>query len=323
MAPAGRGALGLRTGSNPAVTGPTAQSRGGRVLLGLALTGWAFLLPSLLFLAALRAYPLAYTGYLSAFSWSLTRPDQMRFVGATNYASILSSAPFWDSIRVTVVFTLGAVSIQLVLGFLLALFLNRDIRGISLLRTVVIMPMMITPVVVGILWRILLNEDRGLVTYYVSQLGLGQPLWFSNPSLALSSLVLVDIWQWTPFVALLLLAGLQSLSRDPYEAAAIDGASAWQRFRYITLPLMRPFLLVAFLLRGMDAFRVFDIVFVLTSGGPGRATEVISLTAFRSAFRFFEMGYTAALTIILLGLMLSANFGLLRLFQRRDGLGQQ
>lgn len=302
------------------------RARGSRLrasvrAFGLPLAGLLFLLPSLLFLVVLRVYPLIFTGYLSAFDWSLTRPDPMRFVGLANYLKILASGAFWESIKLTLVFMTGTVLIELLLGLGIALLLNREVPGISAVRTLVIMPMMVTPVVVGILWRILLNEDMGLARYLVERVGLEQPLWFSNPSLALMSLMVVDIWQWTSFMSLLILAGLQSLPQEPFEAASIDGASGFQQFRYITLPLSRPFVLLAVVFRSMDSFRVFDTVYVLTGGGPGRATEVISILTFRSAFRYFEIGYTSALTLILLLVVLIPNLIALRALGRRESAG--
>src|SRR4030095_4323281 len=196
----------------------------------------------------------------------------------------------------------SALICEFLLGLGLALLLNSQIRGRSVFRATLLVPMMLPAVVVGVVWRLMLNPNFGAINGTFKGFGLNTEslTWTASPRLALLSVIIVDIWQWTPFVFLVLLAGLQAIPQEPYEAARIDGSSPWQTFRYVTLPLLKPAILIALLLRTMDLLRVFDQIFILTEGGPGFATETISLYIYRTAFRFFDFGYAAAMSFVLL-----------------------
>jgi multiple sugar transport system permease protein len=262
-----------------------------------------FLAPTVLVLLAITIFPLIYSLALSLNSWTMGARAGWRWVGLQNFAMILRSDPyFWTSLRVTLTYVGAAVGLELLLGLGIALLLNRraDGRG-GTVQTLLILPTMMTPVVVGIVWRLLYNPELGFLNYVVaSLLRLPAQNWLGDLHTALPAVVAADVWEWTPFMALVMLAGLKAMPPEPFEAGGIDGASSWQVFRYITLPLLSPTILVAVLIRLMDAFKTFDVVFVLTKGGPGMSTEVLSYYTYRYGFKFFHMGYAAALSYVLL-----------------------
>ncbi|MDO9130270.1 MAG: sugar ABC transporter permease, partial [Anaerolineales bacterium] len=209
-----------------------------------------------------------------------------------------------NSIKITFTFVILAISFEFILGMALALLLNQELKAKGLFRSLIFLPMMCTNVVIGLMWRLLLNYQYGLVNYYLGQLGFLPIEWLSSPKVAMASVVLVDVWNTTSFVALMLLAGLQSLPEEPYEAAKIDGASAIQSFFYLTLPLLKPIILVALLWRFIDTFRIFDVIYLLTAGGPARVTETVSIYIYRYAFQSFNLGVAAASSFIMLLIML-------------------
>ncbi len=260
--------------------------------------GYALVAPSIAVLLALSIYPLINAVTLSlhvtsgaASRWSLG-----------NFARLFSDQFFLAALGHTLVYAASALTIEFFLGLALAVLLNNKMRGRGFFRAGLLVPMMLPTVVVGVVWRLMLNPNFGAVNGTLKGLGLNVAslTWTSSPRLAMVSVIAVDIWQWTPFMFLILLAGLQAIPQEPYEAALIDGSSGWQTFRNVTLPLLKPAILVALLLRTMDLLRVFDQVFILTEGGPGFATETISLYIYRTAFRFSNFGYAAAMSFMLL-----------------------
>jgi multiple sugar transport system permease protein len=272
--------------------------------------------PTVMVLLALSIYPLLYsvrvslqTGSGEAAHWSLA-----------NFSRLVTDGFFISALGHTVIYAVVALTFEFLLGLGLASLLDRSMRGRAIFRAVLLIPMLIPPVVVGVVWRLMLNADFGAVNGTLKSLGINtQALtWTASPKLALASVIAVDIWQWTPFMFLVLLAGLQAIPQEPYEAAMIDGASAWQTFRHVTLPLLRPAILVALLLRTMDLLRVFDQIFILTEGGPGFATETVSLYIYRAAFRFFDFGYAAAMSFVLLLLTNIISIGYIRLLQDQE-----
>lgn len=272
-------------------------------LTHLRVPVWAiFLGPTVLVLLAITVFPLVYSLVLSLHSWTMGARGGWRWVGVQNFAMVLrTDTYFWTSVKVTLTYVGSAVGLELLLGLGIALLLNRRSEGRGgTLQTLLILPTMMTPVVVGIVWRLLYNPELGFLNYVLSLLGVPSQNWLGDLSTAMASVVAADVWEWTPFMALVMLAGLKSMSPEPFEAGAIDGASSWQAFRYITLPLLTPTILVAVLIRLMDAFKTFDLVFVLTKGGPGMSTEVLSYYTYRYGFKFFHMGYAAALSYVLL-----------------------
>ncbi len=262
---------------------------------------YAMLLPAFLVLVTIVVYPLIFSLSMSLRDFSYTRPGSEKpFVGLSNFKSVLLDSEFLNSIKVNLLFCIGAVTLELLLGLGVALLFNRELPGFGVLRSLILIPMIITPVVVGLIWRWLLNPQLGLINYLLGCLGINAPAWLSDTRFALPSLILVDVWEWTPFVFLTIYASLQSLPEEPYEAALIDGASAWQTFRYITLPSIWPSMLVVSTIRFMDTIRVFDIIYITTMGGPGTATEVLSLYPYRQIFYFNSISKAAASSLLIL-----------------------
>lgn len=249
--------------------------------------------PALALLAAVAIYPILAASWMSLHRIILVFGEE-RFVGLDNYRFLVSDARFWGALGNTLYFSLVAVTVELLLGLAIALLLDLAMRGRALLRAAVLLPWAITTVVSAKIWAFLFNPEYGLVTRVLP----GQELnWLGTPGLAMHAAILVDVWKTTPFMALLLLAGLQGIPRDVYRAARVDGASQWQIFRRITLPLLKPAIAVAVLFRALDAFRVFDAVYVLTDGGPANTTETLSIYAYKTLMRSGDFGYGSALSV--------------------------
>lgn len=235
------------------------------------------------------------------------------FIGFSNYAKIIFDEEVRHSLWITTLFLLFAVPIEFLLGFGYALLLQQNLLGRRLLRTLFILPMATIPITAGLMFKLMYNPEFGVIGYILSKLGI-----FSRPVLgdmrtALAGCVVIDVWQWTPFVALIILAGLESLPIEPFEAASVDGASSWQVFKHITFPMLSPIMLIALIFRTMDTLKIFDIIYLLTFGGPGDATNVYSLQIYRIAFRTWEMGYAAANSFVLLGIAIISSTLLIRL----------
>lgn len=278
---------------------------------------WFLLLaPALLSLIFIVIYPMIFSLSLSFHQWNIIRPGGWTLVGLSNYIEILfHDSYFYSSLKTTLIYLLGTIPIQFGLGLLIALILQNVTQKISgFLRTTLIIPTIMTPIVVGIIWRLMYNPDMGTLNYFLDLFHLAPINWVGMPNTALLSVMVADIWEWTPFMALILLAGLQSLPTEPFEAALVDGASFLQMFRFITLPLLIPTMLVALLIRIIDSFKTFDIIFVLTQGGPGRATETMNYFTYRYGFKFFHMGYTSALSWILLMIVTIISMLLIKIF---------
>jgi multiple sugar transport system permease protein len=273
------------------------------------LLPYLLIAPAVAVLLALSIYPLIYSVSVSLQTnagW-----------GIGNFTRLFSDNFFLTAMAHTFVFAVAALTCEFLLGLGLALLLNSQIRGRGLFRATLLVPMMLPPVVAGVVWRLLLNPNFGAVNGTLKQIGIDTEslTWTASPRLAMLSVIVVDVWQWTPFVFLVLLAGLQAIPQEPYEAALIDGSSRWQTFRHVTLPLLKPAILIVLLLRTMDLLRVFDQIFILTEGGPGFATETISLYIYRTAFRFFDFGYAAAMSFVLLALTNLISFFYIRLLK--------
>lgn len=262
---------------------------------------YLLLAPAVITLLALTIYPFVYSIYISFFSFKGGRPFE--FIGIDNYTRLLRDGQFWNSIEVVVTYTVCVVALELILGMALALFFTQPLRMRGLWRSLMIVPMMLTPVVIGVIWRLMYDPNFGVIDFVLRSGGLPPIEWLSRGTWAFIAVVLVDVWNWTPFMFLLILAGLESLPTEPYEVAQIDGASNLQILRYLTLPLLTPTLLVALLVRSMDAMRIFDHIYIMTMGGPGSATEVASLYLYKTAFKFSDFGYAAAGLFVLLVLI--------------------
>ena len=281
-------------------------------------TKFLFIGPAVVWILAFTIFPLLYALYTSLYSFRYGQ--RLGFTGLENFARLFTDSNLLSSLRITLTFVVGTVTVQMVLGVALALLLSREIRGSNLIRGVATLPLFATPVAVGYLAITLYYERNGPLNSLIRALGGENIPWLSDPTWALVAVILVDIWQWTPFVFLITLAGLQSLPSEMYDAARVDGASAAQNFRFLTLPLLAPLLWLILLLRMVEAFRVFDIPTSLTLGGPGRATEVYSLYTYRTALRFFDHGYAAAQGILLLVIVM---FIVTLIFTRVRGLYEE
>ena len=278
---------------------------------GLAnrLTPYMFMAPAVIIMAIALIYPLGYMVWGSFRDWDPSQTiGEAEFVGLKNYITLLNDPNFLESMGVTLRFAFIVVTVEMVLGVGLALLLDRNIRGMSVLRTMFILPMMIAPVVVGLMWRYMYHPTVGTFNRFLKSLGFEGVDWLGNH--ALMSVIIADIWQWTPFIFILALAALQSLPRSALEAARIDGATAWQQIWFIKLPLMAPVLIVTGLLRLIDAFKVLEVILVLTEGGPGLSTEILALRISRTATEFRELGVAAAMSNYLLLLLLAVTLGM-------------
>ena len=254
--------------------------------------------PAVMLLIFFQAVPIFIGGSASFRDWMLYNPKKT-WVGLSKYASVLSDPAFREIVLPnTFIFMFASVTLSLIIGLALALTLNRRFRAQKLVQTILLLPLMVAPVIAAIMVRWMFNDEFGIVNVVLEALGgEGQP-WLVQRWSAFSVIVLTDIWLWTPWFALLLLAGLQSLPKEPFEAAAIDGTSAWRVFRYLTLPMLRPVILVCIVIRSIDAFRTFDTVWALTGGGPARQTELFSIYAYENAFVFLDFAKGSAAAII-------------------------
>lgn len=267
------------------------------------LTPYVFIAPAIIIMGLALLYPLGYMIYGSFRAWDPSQAiGETDFVGLKNYITLWFDPAFRESLSVTLIFAASVVTAELFLGVGLALLLDRNIRGMSVLRTLFILPMMIAPVVVGLMWRYMYHPTVGNFNRTLKNLGFEGVDWLGQN--ALLSVIIADIWQWTPFIFILSLAALQSLPRSALEAARIDGATGWQQVIHIKLPLMMPVLIVTALLRLIDAFKVLEVILVMTEGGPGLSTEILALRISRTATEFRELGTAAAMSNYLLMLLL-------------------
>jgi multiple sugar transport system permease protein len=284
-------------GSAPADPPPVLKQSHRGEKIGSAL----FLAPAVAFLLLTSVYPLLYSLWLSFHSWNMTIPNsQPVWIGTRNYERLWDSPEFWNSVEVTLIFVSVAVVVEFIFGMGLALLATSRIRAMGWIRTIMLFPLMLAPVVAGVLWRTLFHSTYGVINWAIGKVGIPPQEWLGSPSQALPAVIAVEIWQNLPVVTFVLAAGIQSLPVDLYKAAQVDGASSWQVFRKITLPLLKPVILVLLLLRIMDAFKVFDIVFTMTYGGPGQTTELMSMLIYKTGLRFFQIGEASAMSWIFL-----------------------
>jgi multiple sugar transport system permease protein len=266
---------------------------------------WVFPLPAVIALFLLMVFPVGYTLWMSLHEWFVSSVTPPEFVGLANYVKIITSdTRFQAALLRTFYFTAIAVVVQTILGVGIALVFNREFRGKGVVRTLFLFPMVATPVAIALVWMMMFNPTLGILNYFLRALGQSPALWIANEHTVIPSLALVDTWQWTPFITLIALAGLSALPTEPFEAALMDGASGWQTFWLVTLPLLRPTIMVAVLFRTIDALKTFDIIYVMTQGGPGQASETLNIYIFQSGFSYFHMGYASSLLVILFAIVL-------------------
>ncbi|MGC5031030.1 carbohydrate ABC transporter permease [Micromonospora sp. DT229] len=293
----------------PAVTAPSRTPGGAGVMPDTP--GWArwandhrkwlFAAPAMAFVAALIIFPLAWTVYLSFTDSSGSVRAESEFIGLRNYLDVLSdTARFWPAVGRTAAFTGTALFFEVVLGMAIALLLWRPFKGEKWVRVAILLPLVATPVAVGMMWRLIFDPNIGMANQMLSWVGIGPQPWLAGQNSALATTIFIDIWQWTPMVVLILLAGLTSLSDEPQEAAMIDGASTWQRFRHVTLPLLMPTVIVAVLLRGIDALKTFDILYATKGRGGGSFNEVETLNVYAYGLSFDYNEYGLSSTVLIL-----------------------
>ena len=281
------------------------------------LVPYTFVAPLFIVLGLVLAYPLAFALYMSLHDWTLlTVAAGPPFIGLDNYARALQDRHLWNSALATAIFVTCAVAVEFVIGFAIALLLNRDFRGRNLVLTLIFLPFMVTNVVIGITFKLMYNYDWGVANYLLLQLGLPALNWLGDTTTAMFGVIVADAWNTSAFFALILFAGLRALPTGPFEAARIDGASRVQTFFYVTLPLLKPIIMVALLWRFVDTFKIFDVIYILTGGGPARATEVLSIYAFRTGFSHFDLGYASAVSYLMTLVMVIVGWQYVRAMRR-------
>jgi multiple sugar transport system permease protein len=283
--------------------------------------GWLLIAPCLAMLAANSIFPLLYVLTVAFQNYQILIPLPHRFIGLKNFEKAFSDPLFWSSLGVTCWFIAGVVFLQFPVGFGLAVLLNRLRRHQELLATLLLVPTIVSTSVAAFQWVQLFNYQFGPINYLLGLMHLPQPTWTADPRLALPCLIFVDFWQWTPFMTLLMFAGLRSLPRSVVDAARVDGSTGWQVVRLIYLPLLKPVIGIAIILRVLMAFKLFDIIYVLTNGGPGAATENLAFFTYVQGFRYFNMGYAAALSLLQLIVVIVLSKVLIGLTARASAVG--
>lgn len=258
-----------------------------------------FYRPVVLLFSVVSVVLTVYVLWLTLHNISLLRPGQERFIGLENYVRLLFDSRALNALGRTVLFTVAATAIEVALGLAVSLLVDREFLGKRIVRGILLVPIVMTPVVVGLTWRFLLDPSNGMMNYLLSTIGLGPVDWLGNPNVALFSLLMADIWQWTPFVVLLTMASLESLPGDPQNAARVDGAREWQVLWFITLPALKRALMVVALIRAIDAVKAFDIFYIMTRGGPALSTETLNLYGYISAFTNFDISYSLTIAMVL------------------------
>ncbi len=272
-----------------------------------------FTLPAAVVVFVLMVFPVFYTVYMSLHSWFASSVTAPEFIGLQNFKrAFTQDERFRNAIWLTIYFTALATALQLVLGVALALLLNRPFRGKGFFRSIFLMPMVATPVAIALVWMMMYNPTLGVMNYLVGLVGLGPYKWVSDVRLVIPALAVVDTWEWTPLITLITLAGLAALPLEPYESALIDGATPSQMFWRITLPLLRPTIIVALLFRSIDCLKTFDIIYVMTAGGPGFASETLNVYTFQVGLFYFHIGYACSLLVILFALVLGVSLILIK-----------
>lgn len=265
------------------------------------LTPYFFILPAVLVMLGGLVYPVLDSFFLAFFDWEIGVDfKKAPFVGFEHFIRMFLDEDVYESVWVTIRFGLWTITIEMALGVCLALMLEKPIRGASVFRTIFIMPLMISPVVVGLLWRYLFDARAGWINYYLGYLGIEPLVWLGDPQWAFFAIVITDIWQWTPFIFIIVIAGLQALPSEVLEASKIDGANWWQHVFLVKLPMIRSILVIALLMRLIDVFRGLEVMYIMTGGGPGRSTELLSLHIYNRAFDAQQLGYASAIAVLLI-----------------------
>jgi multiple sugar transport system permease protein len=290
----------------PVISGPRAYGR----------RYWVFAVPAALVVLLVILFPWIFTLFMSVHDWKVS--GDTPFVGMANYAKMLTDERFLYAVVRTLWFTTASVAAPLILGVWAAVCFASKFRFRGLARTLFVLPMMATPVAISLVWTMMFHPQLGVLNYILTSVGLPPSTWVYDTTTVIPTLVMVETWQWTPLVMLIVLGGIASLPTDPYEAAILDGASSWQMFRHITLPLVWPFIMVAAVIRLIDALKTFDTIYVITLGGPGTASETINILLYQTAFAYYDLGYASAMVVVFFVLILLISLLLLRVRQRED-----
>jgi multiple sugar transport system permease protein len=275
---------------------------------------WPFVIPALVVVLAVIVFPWVFTIWMSFNEWKVGSPTT--FVGFANYLRLPTDPRFVEAVGHTLVYTALSVLLPVVFGTFAAVVFHTKFPFRGVLRAIFIMPMMATPVAIALVWTMMFHPQLGVLNYLLSLVGIPPQLWVFHPATVIPSLVLVETWQWTPLVMLIVLGGIAALPTEPYESAQIDGAGMWQMFRYITLPLILPFVVIAAMIRTIDAVKSFDIIFAITQGGPGSASETINVYLYSVAFVYYDLGYGSAIAVVFFALIVALAAVLLYLRQR-------
>ena len=276
-----------------------------------------FLLPAIVCLAILSIFPLVYTLSVSLFNWNLIRPgSQNIFIGFRNYVDVLTDDSFWHSTLITLEYTALSVVFAMLAGVAIAFLFYQKLHGTWITRTIVMSSMVISPVIIGTLWRLMYNPEFGLITFLLDSIGIHGTSFLSNNKTVLGALIVVDVWEWAPLIMVIVLASLQGMPTDMFEAGFIDGCSAWQMFLHIKLPLLRPALVLALLIRTMDCFRTFDSIYAMTGGGPGNESQNLNILMYNTGFQFFQISKVSSMAILSLIIVLALCSFLVNRFQK-------
>jgi multiple sugar transport system permease protein len=277
---------------------------------------WIFPLPAVLFILVMMAFPVIYTFGVSLTDWSMATGGPIKFIGIANYINMFKDPRFYNAVLNTFYFTALTIVAETVLGLIIALILNREFIGKNIVKTILLLPMVATPVAIGLAWTLFYEPTIGLGNYGLKLLGLPVSNWIASTKAVIPSIALVDIWQWTPMVVLILLAGLAGLPADPFESALVDGAKPYQVFFHITLPLLTPTILIAVVLRSIEAFKTFDIIYSMTGGGPGYSSETLNILAYKEAFGYFKFGAASSTLFALFAIVFGTSVIMLTMRKR-------
>ncbi|HEX3045795.1 MAG TPA: sugar ABC transporter permease [Bacillota bacterium] len=279
---------------------------------------WLFPLPAVIFILVMMVFPILYTFFVSFTDWNMSSGGTINFIGLGNYVAMFQEPRFYNAFWLTLYFTILAVGVETVLGVIIALILDREFRGKNLAKLILLLPMVATPVAVGLSWTLFYEPTIGLGNYALKLLGLPTSKWLASNFAVIPSLALVDIWQWTPMISLIVMAGLAGLPTEPYEAALVDGATPLQTLRRVTLPLLRPTILIAVVLRSIDALKTYDIIYVMTAGGPGFASETLNIYAYNLGFGYFRFGAASSALVALFAIVLGFSLIVLKIRKTYD-----
>ncbi|WP_259616627.1 carbohydrate ABC transporter permease [Paenibacillus doosanensis] len=280
---------------------------------------WIFIMPAALFIVLIIAFPLAYTVHISFYEWSMSAITPPRWVGLDNYAALLADERFWGSVWRTFYFTVPAIVLETVLGVLIAVLFSRDFIGAKWVKTFLMLPMVATPVAIGLIWLLIYEPSIGLANQLLRTLGMKPLAWLGAVDQVIPSLIVIDVWEWTPMIALIVIAGLTTLPSEPYESADVDGATSFQKFIHITLPMLRPTIMVAVVLRMIDLLKTFDTIYSTTQGGPNFASETLNVMVYTQAFQYFKLGAASSLLILFFAIIM---FIVLLLISIRKRVGE-